>query len=129
LGAIGMPPLKFSPPTWSTNWQCCRIASYLNYKRNLVGHATLAFPNMIHVRASMPSISVWSIIVALDITRGLDTDLHDVARKSFTNNNMSKPARVVLDQTLASPHLHAFHALHIYYGCFWSHCVNMLSDC
>jgi hypothetical protein len=29
----------------------------------------------------MPSISVWSIIVALDITRGLDTDLHDVARK------------------------------------------------
>jgi hypothetical protein len=36
---------------------------------------------MINVRASMPSISVWSIIVALDITRGLDTDLHDVARK------------------------------------------------
>jgi hypothetical protein len=81
----------------------------------------------------MPSICVCSIIVASYITRGLDTDLH-VAGESFTN--LSKPARVVLDQTLASPHLHAFHAFHIYYGCFWSHypdsdvssmCKKMLS--
>jgi hypothetical protein len=47
-----------------------------------------------------------------------DTDLY-LTGESFTN--MSKPAWVVLDQTLASPHLHAFHAFHMYYGCFWSH--------
>jgi hypothetical protein len=94
-----------------------RIATYLK-KRNLLAHTTLVFPNLMHVRASMPSICVCSIIVASYIMRGLDTDLH-VAGESFTN--LSKPAQVVLDQTLASPHLHTFHAFHIYYGCFWSH--------
>jgi hypothetical protein len=94
-----------------------RIATHLK-KRNLSAHTTLVFPNLMHVRASMPSICVCSIIVASYITRGLDTDLH-VAGESFTN--LSKPARVVLDQTLASPHLHAFHAFHIYCGCFWPH--------
>jgi hypothetical protein len=92
-----------------------------------LGHETLVFPNLIHVHASIPSILVCSIIIALNITRGLDTDLH-VVRESFTNNvrvrispNQLELFFFWLNQTLASPHLHAFHALHIYYACFWSH--------
>jgi hypothetical protein len=111
-----------------------RLATYLK-KQNLSAHTTLVFPNLMHVRASMPSICVCSIIVASYIMRGLDTDLH-VAGESFTN--LSKPpARVVLDQTAhLQVHIYALFMHFIYtmdaFGLtililMSLPCVNMLS--